>query len=138
MSNKRYNAEHIADGLKAIRNRLVMVLKPSEYDTILLTLDMLSAERDSITPRVLTANEVFAPDFDGLVYIEFFDTITPALITAKTQNTALGTERWVATQHLGGAWMHEYMYGVSWRCWTKRPSDIQRKEVPFINEKSEG
>ena len=85
-------------------------------------------------PRVYSAQEVFAPDFDGVVYIEAFNVITPAIITVKTHNTSLGIERWVSTRYLGGAWMHQYMYGISWRCWNKYPSDELRKETPFESE----
>ena len=76
-------------------------------------------------PRLMKSIEVFGPGTDGLVYIEGFGCITPALVTDKTREVDGATERWIATQQMSGEWLREDYYGKVWRCWTKRPSEEQ-------------
>lgn len=73
-------------------------------------------------PRVMTPTEAYTADF---VYVEFDGVITPAL---RTSNEREGhRESYFATQQLGGEWMRWDDYGITWRCWTSRPTDKQRE-----------
>lgn len=73
-------------------------------------------------PRVMTPTEAYTADF---VYVEFDGVITPAL---RTSNEREGhRESYFATQQLGGEWMRWDDYGITWRCWTSRPTDEQRE-----------
>ena len=73
-------------------------------------------------PRVMTPTEAYTADF---VYVEFAGVITPAL---RTINEREGhRESYFATQQLGGEWMRWDDYGITWRCWTSRPTDEQRE-----------
>lgn len=75
-------------------------------------------------PRVLTPTEAYTADF---AYVEFDRVITPAL---RTSNEREGhRESYFATQQLGGEWMRWDDYGITWRCWTSRPTDEQQKAV---------
>ena len=77
-------------------------------------------------PRVMTPTEAYTADF---VYVEFDGVITPAL---RTSNEREGhRESYFATQQLGGEWMRWDDYGITWRCWTSRPTDEQRRNEPW-------
>ena len=77
-------------------------------------------------PRVMTPIEAYTADF---VYVEFDGVITPAL---RTSNEREGhRESYFATQQLGGEWMRWDDYGITWRCWTFRPTDEQRQAVKW-------
>lgn len=72
----------------------------------------------------MTPTEAYTADF---VYVEFAGVITPAL---RTSNEREGhRESYFATQQLGGEWMRWDDYGITWRCWTSRPTDEQREAV---------
>lgn len=86
---------------------------------------------NTVKARLFTSREVFAVDFDGLVYVEGFGTITPALVTDRVRHVGSVKERWLATRQLGGAWVPEDMYGTSWRCWTSRPTDEECRNTPW-------
>lgn len=77
-------------------------------------------------PRVLTATEAYTADH---VYIEFDGVITPAIRTTNERNGH--RESYFATQQLGGDWMRWDDYGITWRCWTARPTDEQRREAAW-------
>ncbi len=77
-------------------------------------------------PRVMTPAEAYNADF---MYVEFDGVITPALRTSKDREGY--RESYFATQQLGGEWMRWDDYGITWRCWTSRPTDEQRKEVKW-------
>ena len=77
-------------------------------------------------PRVMTPTEAYTADF---VYVEFDGVITPAL---RTSNEREGhRESYFTTQQLGGEWMRWDDYGITWRCWTSRPSDEVRRATPW-------
>lgn len=81
-------------------------------------------------PRVMTPTEAYTADF---VYVEFDGVITPAL---RTSNEREGhRESYFATQQLGGEWMRWDDYGITWRCWTSRPTDAQREATPWGSAK---
>ena len=77
-------------------------------------------------PRVMTATEAYTADY---VYIEFDGVITPAIRTTNERDGH--RESYFATQQLGGDWMRWDDYGITWRCWTSRPSDEQREATPW-------
>ncbi len=80
-------------------------------------------------PRVMTATEAYTADY---VYVEFDGVITPAL---RTSNEREGhRESYFATQQLGGEWMRWDDYGITWRCWSARPTDEQRTAAAWQNE----
>ena len=85
-------------------------------------LAMLKAQE----PRVMTATEAYTADY---VYIEFDGVITPAIRTTNERDGH--RESYFATQQLGGDWMRWDDYGITWRCWTSRPTEAQRKEVKW-------
>ena len=86
------------------------------------TLALLEAQE----PRVMTATEAYTADF---LYVEFDGVITPAL---RTSNEREGhRESYFATQQLGGDWMRWDDYGITWRCWTSRPTDEQREAITW-------
>lgn len=76
--------------------------------------------------RVMAPTEVYTADF---VYVEFDGVITPALRTNKEREGH--RESYFATQQLGGEWMRWDDYGITWRCWTSRPTDEQKKAVEW-------
>lgn len=77
-------------------------------------------------PRVMTATEAYTADY---VYIEFDGVITPAIRTTNERDGH--RESYFATQQLGGDWMRWDDYGITWRCWTSRPTDEQREKEPW-------
>lgn len=76
--------------------------------------------------RVMTATEAYTADY---VYIEFDGVITPAIRTTNERDGH--RESYFATQQLGGDWMRWDDYGITWRCWTQRPTDEQREATPW-------
>ena len=93
---------------------------------------------DETEPRLMEPIEVFSPIADGLVYVEGFGAITPAIVTDRTIVEEGRTRRWLSTQQLSGDWLYEDTYGIVWRCWTKRPSDEQRNATPWQKEQKVG
>ena len=77
-------------------------------------------------PRMMAPTEAYTADF---VYVEFDGVITPALRTSKEREGY--RESYFATQQLGGEWMRWDDYGITWRCWTSRPTNEQRKMVKW-------
>ena len=77
-------------------------------------------------PRVMTATEAYTADY---VYIEFDGVITPAIRTTNERDGH--RESYFATQQLGGDWMRWDDYGITWRCWTLRPTDAQKEATPW-------
>lgn len=73
-------------------------------------------------PRVMTVTEAYTAD---CVYIEFDGAITPAIRTTNERDGH--RESYFATQQLGGDWMRWDDYGITWRCWTSRPTDTHRE-----------
>ena len=95
--------------------RCMMVLKRD-------ALELLKAQE----PRAVSPTEAYTADF---VYVEFGGVITPAL---RTSNERGGhRESYFATQQLGGEWMRWDDYGITWRCWTSRPTEEQRKATQW-------
>ena len=74
----------------------------------------------------MTATEAYTADY---VYIEFDGVITPAIRTTNERDGH--RESYFATQQLGGDWMRWDDYGITWRCWTSRPSIEQREAAPW-------
>ena len=77
-------------------------------------------------PHVMTATEAYTADY---VYIEFDGVITPAIRTTNERDGH--RESYFATQQLGGDWMRWDDYGITWRCWTSRPTDEQREATSW-------
>ena len=93
---------------------------------------------DELGARIMTPLEVFGVDSDGLVYVETCGAITPALVTDRTCEDSSGRKkRWLATQQLNGDWLYEDLYGISWRCWNKRPLEEQRDAAKWEGRKDE-
>lgn len=93
---------------------------------------MIQVVKDAIAllraqkPRVMTATEAYTAD---CVYIEFDGVITPAIRTNHERDGHC--ESYFAAQQLGGDWMRWDDYGIAWRCWTSRPTDVQREATPW-------
>ena len=77
-------------------------------------------------PRVMTATEAYTADY---VYIEFDGVITPAIRTTNERDGH--RESYFATQQLGGDWMRWDDYGITWRCWTSRPTEAELEAVKW-------
>lgn len=95
---------------------------PCESTLMRNALALLKAQE----PRVMTATEAYTADY---VYIEFDGVITPAIRTTNERDGH--RESYFATQQLGGDWMRWDDYGITWRCWTSRPTDEQREAVKW-------
>lgn len=94
----------------------------TSYDACVGAIALLKEQE----PRVMVPTEVYTADF---VYVEFDGVITPALRTSKEREGH--RESYFATQQLGGEWMRWDDYGITWRCWTSRPTDEQKKAVKW-------
>ena len=85
-------------------------------------------------PRVMTLEELFLLRFDDVVYVEMYPAL--AIISAIVVDSIpwiqgeLGVLQIRCTQeplaNMDFAW-----YGKTWRCWTARPTDEQRKAVKW-------
>lgn len=102
--------------------------------TFLLTIDNMPTIQPD-TPRVMKmAEEVFALRFDDVVYVEMYP--TQAIVSAIVVDSIpwikgeLGCLQIRCLQeplaNMDFAW-----YGKTWRCWTARPTDEQRKAVKW-------
>ena len=89
-------------------------------------IDEIISMMEAQEPRVMTPTEAYTADF---VYVEFDGVITPALRTSKEREGH--RESYFATQQLDGEWMRWDDYGITWRCWTSRPTDEQRQAVKW-------
>ena len=91
-------------------------------------ISMLKAQ----APRVLTLDEVI--NYDGPVYITWNDpesgcwAICPPIVKAMARTRP----EW-DVMHFGGGTVNQLKahYGRTWRAWTSRPTDEQRKAVPW-------
>lgn len=124
LSNKKFAARVLSDVLRSRTNQhtpFAEKLKDAIYE--LENADRPNTVLEQI--HVMSYDEVFGVESDGLVYVETFKgCITPAIVTDKTQRNGFtgGTERYFATQQLGGSYLPEDNYGKTWRCWNRRPS----------------
>lgn len=124
LTNKKFAAEILQDVLNSRTNPntpLADKLRGAIYE--LENADQPNTVQEQI--HVMSWAEVFGVESDGLVYIETFKgCITPAIVTDKTQRNGFtgGTERFFATQQLGGSYLKEDNFLITWRCWNRRPS----------------
>ena len=90
-------------------------------------LDALLSELIKTTPRVLTLDEM--QSFDGAVLVEYTGTfgqeMTEWLLFRRTAYNWIAFTNVKRTEVL----FEIVEYGKSWRCWTSRPTDEQRKVV---------
>ena len=84
--------------------------------------------------RPMRKNEVFSESAEGIAYLETTNGVEPVLITDRTMERNGKTMRWAATKRMGGEWLVEDDYGVAWRCWTKRPSELRRATTEWFME----
>lgn len=82
-------------------------------------------------PRVLSYKEVMESDF---VFIELYtdekDCVEPEFIRAIPMFISYSQPSFVTQyEECSYGFYDEYMY--TWRCWTARPTDEQRKAVPW-------
>lgn len=125
-----------ADALiKAINELPVLCHDPGWVKAaVLLTIDNMPTIQPD-TPRVMKmAEEVFALRFDDVVYVEMYP--TRAIVSAIVVDSIpwikgeLGVLQIRCIQeplaNMDFAW-----YGKTWRCWTVRPTDEQRKAVKW-------
>lgn len=139
LTNKQFAVQVLQDELNARANPYSPVadkLKSAIYE-------LENADRpNSVTEyiHVMSVNEVFGVDSDGLVYVETFSgCITPGLVTdqTRTNNFTDATERFIAAQQMKGAWLPEENYGVTWRCWNRRPTYELCVATPWENKPAE-
>lgn len=97
------------------------------YDMIRDALDLLKEQE----PRVLTVDELnLAADESVICYVEFFD----KLAVNVTAPHLIGTGKWVNIPYLGTVISRTARvdaYNREWRCWNHKPTDEQRKAVPW-------
>lgn len=80
------------------------------------------------TPRVMTLEEVKAIPYDADIWIETEYYVGKITIFAATINTRGLRGVMVYGSHK----IYDYeAYNKLWRCWTARPTDEQRKAVPW-------
>lgn len=89
-------------------------------------LELLKAQE----PRVMTLEEVLATE---IVYAEDIDKaeIIPVLVNRRAHDRIM-----LVRAHLMGGTSHVIYpliseYGKRWRCWTSRPTDVQREAIPW-------
>ena len=119
--------EKVIKGLESLYTRLLDAAtrdRIAMLDAIIVAdaLALLKAQE----PRVMTATEAYTADY---VYIEFDGVITPAIRTTNERDGH--RESYFATQQLGGDWMRWDDYGITWRCWTSRPTEAELEAVKW-------
>ena len=119
-ANRPVKWDDYSDESKAIREEAERQI----VEAFKMAINALKAQE----PRVMTATEAYTADY---VYIEFDGVITPAIRTTNERDGH--RESYFATQQLGGDWMRWGDYGITWRCWTSRPTDEQREATPWQN-----
>ena len=87
---------------------------------------------DSLTtPRVMTFEELYVDSDESVIcYIEFCDK-DAINVTAPFRYPK---EKWIQIPYIGTdyrKWVELKQYGKTWRCWTSRPTEEQRKAVPW-------
>ena len=82
---------------------------------------------ESIKARVLDLREI--PEYDGAVFLEHrnIDYIEPAIYRYEQQPFF----RFAGKDHAWGIDLSCAMYKDDWRAWTHRPTEEERKEVPW-------
>ena len=98
--------------------------------------------REAVTMLEEDCNRVLelweATGIGQAVFLEVYNTgfVSPVYVTIDgTKPTA-----WVGVHMIGTSSKTLYstnLYGMSWRCWLRRPSDDERKNVPWNNRKGE-
>lgn len=122
------NSVEIVKGLQSLniieswpdkREFYVQGVSAAEYQAI------VAAAAAELTPRVLARDEI--AEYDGAVYIEEESggDITMALCTEDYWPDMEFRDKMQSIYSSGDE------YGVTWRCWTKRPTDEQRKAEPW-------
>ena len=113
----------LVQALETLRFRL---MRANENDMELVN-DVIEELRLQV-PRVLTLEDLMG--FDGAFIIEY----NPAMITRNM--------KWAIFHYMYDGWVYfEYpprqeryasnQYGVSWRCWTARPTEAEREAVAW-------
>lgn len=101
--------------------------------------EVLSLLREQ-EPRVMTKEEV-REDHDRVVWIEYRAFKTPIVGQYRGQviwhNGQVGKWEQFVTTSFADDYLHieSDRYGVSWRCWTSRPSERRMLETPWEGER---
>jgi len=91
-------------------------------------------------PRVMTFEEVCNLKYDDVVYYQGINTnsVESAIILHGKKMVPEVNTRVIQFRHAGGTGGWNGInnadlngYGKKWRCWTSRPTDEQRKAVPW-------
>ena len=122
----RKDAIEILEEVKTIDDSM-FTYSQAYNDALDMAIEALKAQE----PMVMTATEAYTADS---VYIEFDGVITPAIRTTNERDGH--RESYFATQQLGGDWMRWDDYGITWRCWTSRPTDEQKEATPWQGQSS--
>ena len=124
------------DRLKLCRHNCKIECLLDEYNKVVAERDAL---RKAQEPRVMSLGEVLELKFDDVVFVELYPTkaILSAIVVdviSKIPILGIGV---LQLRHGGG-----YnginnaelgYYGKTWRCWTSRPTDEQRRDTPWQN-----
>ena len=102
------------------------------------TMDALFAEAIALLkaqePRVMTLEDLWSLKFNDTVILEqkIPSLLIPAIVRDNIKHDDALEVLQVVTASTNGTVNADYeYYGKTWRCWTSRPSDGQRKEIPW-------
>jgi len=85
-------------------------------------------------PRVMTLEDLWSLKFNDTVILEqkIPSLLIPAIVRDNIKHDDALEVLQVVTASTNGTANADYeYYGKTWRCWTSRPSDGQRKEIPW-------
>ena len=102
-------------------------LVQDDYDLHEMYLDAIAIVKDS-APRLLAVDEIVSQD--GAVFIEYNENMVSRPSEYVFCNFVfMGEARFFDKIGKELRYKTNHGYGKTWRCWTKRPSEDQRKDV---------
>lgn len=85
-------------------------------------------------PRVMTLEDLWVLKFNDAIILEqkIPSLLIPAIVRDNIKHDDALEVLQVVTASTNGTANADYeYYGKTWRCWTSRPTDAQRKEIPW-------
>lgn len=99
-----------------------------------LAMDALKLLKEQET-RVMTLEEI--PEYDGAFLIEYRHEVWPMQWALFRLNLTTAYRFIRGDSELGFS-INKDFYGKTWRCWTSRPTEEQRKATPWAEPPKEG
>lgn len=128
--------EEVVRGLERFIDDYKRYINHADLQRLYNALDLLKGQE----PRVLDADEVFVTELSTVLYLERrrareTTRIVPAILMDHDtwRYGPLSSYRYAEFVHEGKLIDHRDLatYGVTWRCWTSRPSPEQMRETPW-------